>query len=116
MQAVLNSTRTYQILLALAVLATAFLAFTKASYPQPGGDKSMHILAFFTLSLLTYGAWRRPLWPQWLALAGYGALIELVQWFLPYRESSIHDWYADVVGITLAYGLLALVKWRRSAS
>ncbi|WP_035481902.1 VanZ family protein [Gallaecimonas xiamenensis] len=117
MQAVLISPRTYQLLLALAVLATAMLAITKSSYPQPGGDKVMHSLAFFVLSLLAFGAWRRPLWPQMLALAGYGALIEVVQWYLSYREASIRDWSADLVGIGLAYLLVALVsKWRRSGS
>ena len=114
MPALLLSKRTYRLLLIVTVLATAFLAVTKAHYPQPGGDKSMHILAFFVLSLLTYGAVRRPLWPQWLALASYGAAIELVQEWLPYRESSIYDWLADVVGISMAYILLWLVQqWRR---
>ncbi len=113
MRALLISTRTYQVLLALTVLAIALLAVTKTSYPTPGGDKSMHALAFFVLALLTYGAWRRPLWPQWLGLAVYGGLIEGVQWLLPYREASWHDWLADLVGIATFHLLLALVLWLR---
>lgn len=114
MQAVLLSPRTYQILLALALLTTALFAITKSSYPQPGGDKTMHATAFFVLSLLTYGAWRRYLIPQWLGLAAYGALIELVQWYLPYRDASLYDWCADMVGVAIAYSLVLVVrKWPR---
>ncbi|WP_341503122.1 VanZ family protein [Gallaecimonas sp. GXIMD4217] len=117
MRALLFSTRTYQTLLAMAVMTIALLAVTKASYPTPGGDKSMHALAFFVLALLSYGAWRRPLWPQWLGLAAYGALIEAMQWLLPYRQASWLDWLADLAGIAIFHLLLALVLWlRRSPS
>ncbi|WP_115717470.1 VanZ family protein [Gallaecimonas mangrovi] len=114
MQAVLLSPRTYQLLLALAVVTTALFAITKGSYPQPGGDKTVHATTFFVLSLLSFGAWRRSYWQQWLGLAAYGGLIELVQWYIPYRDANIFDWCADLVGMAIAYTLIfAAKRWAK---
>lgn len=50
--------------------------------------------------------------PRWGLLLGYGLVIELVQWPLPYREFSWLDLVANVVGVLLYIGLRAWVGWR----
>lgn len=72
-------------------------------------DKLQHLLAFLLLALLldlslpgarpAYWAWKLPL------LAGYGLLIECVQYFLPHRSFSLLDLAVDLLGLAL-YGLV----------
>jgi|YNPNPStandDraft_1061719.scaffolds.fasta_scaffold14759_4 VanZ family protein len=85
-------------------------------------DYSSHA---FTFGLLTWLAWRvlrgalSPLpWARrsWaLGLAGvfaalYALLDEIHQMFVPGRWASPKDWAADMVGVALALGLLALLE------
>jgi VanZ family protein len=45
-------------------------------------------------------------------LLGYGLLIECVQWWLPWREFSVLDLAADLVGLLVVLG--ALEGWQGS--
>ncbi len=85
--------------------------------PMPS-DKVMHLLAFGGMQLVVFRAVRFR-WPR-IGLvaqllraaavsAGLGALLEFYQWFLPYRSCDIADWVADVIGVALASGLIALL-------
>ncbi|PCJ59184.1 MAG: hypothetical protein COA79_10810 [Planctomycetota bacterium] len=70
-------------------------------------DKINHAFAFFVLSFLLDHAFHNKikiLNQVWL-LIGFGILIECVQFFLPHREFSIADIFADLLGI-LWYVLL----------
>ena len=93
--------------LGAAIIVVAYLATTPLHVPlvENVNDKVNHVLAFFVLGLLAdfsfpergFGA------SKILALLGYGLLIEVVQYFLPYRSFSLYDLAADAVGLAL-YG------------
>jgi VanZ family protein len=93
----------------IALLATVavvmHLATTETHYAvvEDSSDKVNHALAFAVLSLLVdfsfpgsrFGAGKI------VALLGFGALIEFIQYFIPYRECSLLDLAADGAGIAL---------------
>jgi len=80
------------------VMAVAELAH-KTTFPF--ADKLQHALVFFVLSALAEAAWPRALRRAMAGVLLYGLLIECVQWFLPWREFSLLDWFADAVGVAL---------------
>lgn len=95
------------------MIVVSYLVFSKPSYPQniPGMDKVGHVGSFFGLSLLAYVAFKpRWYWLVW-ATAIYGALIEVVQAYIPYRSSDYHDFIADMCGVLLFYILLSLGRF-----
>ena len=93
---------------AVCMLAVAYLAF--APLPEPAGlgwDKSNHLLAFVTLAALADIGWPGSRTRPWRlgVVLGYGVFIELVQSGLDYREGSVLDFAADVLGVALWLGL-----------
>lgn len=69
--------------------------------PAPGGDTFQHTLAFCTLTILFALAYPRlSVQVRFAALAGFGAIIELVQ-MIPTlgRDASLGDWGVDLAAI-----------------
>lgn len=96
-----------------AALALCFwFAFTPPTDVIAASDKSQHVAAFFTLTLLAAIGW-----PKWsavyiaLGLSALGVAIELVQ-MLPAvgRDGDWHDWVADLVGIASALVAVAIAR------
>ncbi|GGD95603.1 hypothetical protein GCM10011515_14350 [Tsuneonella deserti] len=89
------------------------------SLPLEPGDKVQHMLAFFTLGALAAGGWRNRPVPVFVALAGFGAAIELLQ-SIPslHRDAQWSDWLADMGATAVALGLawLVLGDWRFRSS
>ncbi len=89
----------------LALAAVLVLSLWPSSAPPPmstGWDKSDHVVAYFVLGLLgvrTYGSRHR----LWVALLAYGGAIELLQALTVYRTASWYDWFADAIGLGLAW-------------
>ena len=89
----------YGVLLIIFILATIqdtnkLPEITKLS------DKLNHLIAFFTLALLIDLAYsNKSLFWKFNFLILYGSLIEFVQYFLPYRESSLYDLAAGIAGL-----------------
>ena len=75
-------------------------------------DKLEHAAAFFGLAFLLDFAWPRQTWDwaKWLPLLGYGLFIEVVQYFIPFREFSLWDLTADAAGLLLYGFTLPLLK------
>ena len=98
----------FKLTLVLAIIVVSYLVFSRPSYSQsiPNLDKVGHIGSFFSLSYLTYLAFRPRWWLLTLSMAGYGTLIEVVQSRLPYRSADIADFVADMVGVALFYSSL----------
>ena len=82
-------------------------------------DKILHTSAFFVLSFLlnrsSSDITKRI--RNMLSLLAFGILIEILQYFTGYREASIADIIADLVGILLfqlTYSFLTFLReWRR---
>lgn len=95
-------------LLAIALLATSYLAFTPRHFPviEHIYDKIRHVGAFVILASLTDFAFPKSRFGAskvaWLV--AYGVFIEVVQRFMPYRSAEVLDVVADLVGVA-CYGL-----------
>ncbi len=78
-------------------------------------DKIAHALIFAVLGLIGYFCWKESVQILWgfIFLAAYGGLIECLQWFVPQRQFSFLDWFADIAGLIIALVVIKLVKrWR----
>jgi len=97
-------------MLAFFVCAGAVLYLALAPVPDhvplTQSDKLQHAFAFFVLASLGSIAWPARAWPLLGGLAGYGVLIELLQWPIPGHNADPLDVVADLVGALLAIGLL----------
>ena len=89
--------------LAVTLVMTMYLATAQQapSVIDNLNDKVNHVLAFYVLAFLAdYSAPKvRFNLGKGLTILGYGLLIEVIQYFLPYREFSLLDLAADGVGI-----------------
>jgi len=100
-------------------LVWAALIFASSEMPrlpggpvQPGLDKVLHLVAYAVQALLWVRALgsssARQAWLWALVLsAGFGALDEFHQRFVPQRECSFWDWVADLCGA----GAALMVAW-----
>ncbi|WP_250656675.1 VanZ family protein [Alkalimarinus coralli] len=96
--------RYHRFTLLVAVTTIFYLATTSVDYKVQSSfnDKFNHLFAFGSLSFLSHIAFQTFQPIRWAtALLGYGALIECVQFFLPYRSFSLLDLAADLTGIVL---------------
>lgn len=95
--------------LVAAFCVISYLAFTPNAYPElaSASDKVNHFAAFFVLAFLVDYSFPKTHFgsSKWLSLLFYGILIEGIQHYLPYRELSLLDLAADMVGV-LAYFIL----------
>jgi len=94
---------TFRVALVVTLIITMYLATTQQapSIIDDLNDKVNHVLAFYVLAFLAdYSVPKvRFNLSKGLAILGYGLLIEVIQYFLPYREFSLFDLAADGVGI-----------------
>lgn len=123
----LTHVRVFRALFACAFVIVAVLAFIEM--PQSGlthlSDKLQHAFAFYVLALLLDFATPRSEFGlrKFIVLMSYGVAIECVQYFLPWRESSVLDMVADAVGLLLYVAGIPLLRrlpvlrarWRRTA-
>ena len=88
-----------------AVLAlVSFLSVVTVPHDMgTGWDKLNHLYAFLALLLLMDYAYPRfDFWRQKIVLIfAYGLLIECVQYFIPAREFSLLDIFADSLGMAI---------------
>jgi VanZ family protein len=76
-------------------------------------DKLQHALAFGVLTLLgllSYGRSNPSIMRMVIAMAFYGALIEIVQALSGWRYGEISDWIADFVGVAIAWGIFTYLQ------
>jgi VanZ family protein len=98
--------------LLVAIVSVLMLIELKPSTSSiPNIDKLEHAIVFIALTItgcLAY-AQKKP----WViaGLIALGALYEVLQALLTVtRQASVYDWLADVVGILIAIGVMALLK------
>nr|WP_210147114.1 VanZ family protein [Shewanella sp. WXL01] len=92
-------------------IIVSYLVFSKpGNYPVTFQhmDKVGHLGSFFALSYLAYYAFK----PKWYILTSiltlYAILIEVIQSQLPYRNASVDDVAADLLGVGLFYVCLKI--------
>ncbi|CCQ11100.1 hypothetical protein PALB_19740 [Pseudoalteromonas luteoviolacea B = ATCC 29581] len=106
--------RVYQALF-IACLIVCTLLFLReinsSAIKISNADKFAHALIFFGLAFVQHHAFRLPVWLHLLLLTFYGALVEVVQSFVPYREASLGDLLADVAGAFLYF--IVLYVWQK---
>jgi len=88
----------------ICIIAIEYLATTSIEIKpiQNSWDKANHFIAFFTLYVtLSLGYQKFELFKKVLILLSFGIQIEVVQYFLPNREFSLLDVFADGVGIVI---------------
>lgn len=76
-------------------------------------DKVGHIVAFLLLAFLADFSFPNEGfgWSKILPLLGYGLLIEIIQYFLPYRLFSLLDLAADATGLVVYAWLLPALRY-----
>ncbi len=108
--------KTTFLLTTVAVFYLAVTANAPSLFDGNYEDKFNHLTAFFTLSLLLnrsssqYDARIHNV----TALLLFGIFIELVQYFIPYRDASALDVVADLTGILLFQTLLNTYRFTRA--
>jgi len=89
--------------LSVTLLGITYLALapSSGSLPTAGNDKLNHFLAFYLLALLVDYSFPSVKFHyiKILSLVGYGATIEMVQFFAPSRSCSLYDLLADTIAI-----------------
>ena len=88
----------------ICLIAIEFLATTSQEIQpiQNSWDKANHFIAFFTLYVtFSFGYTKLNVLTKVLVLLAFGLQIEIVQAFLPNRDFSLLDVFADGVGILL---------------
>ncbi len=104
-QTVQRRTIVSRILFALLILIVTYLALDDLSYPPTFSisDKLNHLIAFLVLAgLLDYSIPNTHFnGKKFIFLLSYGALLEVIQYFLPYRTFSIWDFAVDAIGVIL---------------
>lgn len=97
--------RVYQSLFMFVIIVCTVL-FAKevdtSAFKFDNIDKVAHFGIFFVLTACLRRAIKAPIWVYALALAAYGAGVELMQAQLPHRQASFADFIADVAGV-IAY-------------
>ena len=105
--------KTYRNLFILAVIGTLILTFSfPVGLAKTGmiNDKFAHASAFFVLAFLySHSQGSQFVYKAILSLAAFGFMIELIQYFLPWRSFSWFDWLADIVGI-ISYDFIHRLK------
>lgn len=97
----------------LVFVTFSFFAKLPPAAPIMMNDKLMHFIVFAMLAMAAYLSWpHKPFFP-WIAVAltGYGAIIEVVQFFLPWRGAEWLDLLADTAGVIVCGALMqAFIK------
>ena len=104
-------TKIFQILFFICLVAIEYLATTSSSIPviEHTWDKANHFIAFFVLYILFSGGFNIfTLLGKVSLLFLFAFQIELMQYFIPNRNFSLWDIFADCVGIILAIVVLSL--------
>ncbi len=112
------------VLYALAIMSLSLWSQTRPpiDFGVPWEDKIYHFAEYLIFGFLIFRAFpnyrrypRRNRYLAGLILFGlvYAALDEVVQYFVPGRDSSVGDWLADACGYLLAASIMICCYGRR---
>ena len=117
----LNRANIYKILFWTALVSSYILAILPQSeVPKitPLSDKGNHFIAFATLTLLLFYAYRVSYVKNTLLMFFYGLWIEFSQLFTVNRQGEWADVVADTIGILIGLIIYWIINWwvKKSAS
>lgn len=101
------------LVLILSVINTGVLPRTDV----PSVDKIVHIIMYFSIALMLMlnqtSYYRETITKLQLLFVfffsvGFGALMEAIQYFLPWRSGSIYDFIVNTLGVILAIGVFCI--------
>ncbi len=104
----------FRLILIISLLLILLLAMIELDHPviNSVNDKLGHVMAFvylaFVLDFSIPDSQFNLL--KIIPLLGYGLLIEIIQYFLPYRTFSLFDFLADGAGIVLYILVIPLLR------
>ena len=79
-------------------------------------DKELHALLFCFIPLLVWFSFNIRIHWQLLLVLSLASVSEWLQLYIPYRDASLEDFIANLIGMSVAYTLLLvghlLQKWR----
>lgn len=100
-----NNQKLFLISFIIIAVAIAILSLLppKSALNLGSKDKISHFIAYFTLSINAFLAWRISIKSIWLILVliSYGLLLEFLQGFVPGRDSSWMDALANSAGVLI---------------
>jgi VanZ family protein len=76
-------------------------ALKKLVFRSPQIDTIGHFIVFFILAWLTHSLIKLTLKEVFITLSFYGALSEIGQYYLGFRNGEFSDFFADIAGISL---------------
>ncbi|PCJ49353.1 MAG: hypothetical protein COA74_05695 [Gammaproteobacteria bacterium] len=107
--------KTYKLLFIIAALLSLVVTLSVVSKSVGVhliNDKLGHALMFFFLAFLcSHSLGSKFGYKAIIGLAVFGLVIEIIQYFLPWRSFSVFDWLADLVGI-ISYDVIHRMKRR----
>jgi VanZ family protein len=99
------------ILITLVILFFCFYLssndFRRLVFRSTDIDSIGHMISFFCLTWVLHSILKLPLINTMLTIAFYGALTELGQYYLGFRNGEFKDFFFDIVGITL----FGIIRW-----
>lgn len=99
----------------LCLIVTLLFALSPYGDVPRVNDKTLHVLAFATLTFLATAAFpAMPLTRVFLGLCTLGGAIEIAQ-MIPqlHRDAEIGDWLADTLAIAVVLGVIRLTGFRQ---
>jgi VanZ family protein len=104
----------FRFMLVISLLLISYLVTTELEHPimTSVNDKLGHILTFVLLAFLLDFSFPASSFnlSKILPLLAYGMLIEVIQYFLPYRMFSLLDILADGIGLVIYTILIPMLK------
>ena len=112
------SVAVYRVVFWLSLVTILALSLVSVSDTEPlfiGQDKLLHALAYAGLYCLLIQAYNTQfgLGSLALSLAIFGLLVEVIQFFIGYRQAEIWDFVANSLGIFLVACMARYLKARR---
>lgn len=114
----LNNRKYYRWILFCCAVFILYLATTPRSIPvaEELSDKFNHFIAFVVLSFLADRAFEYSFTVLAIPVLFFGVAIEFIQFFLPYRQFSVFDMFANGVGILIYFVMRFVFVWVRRGS
>ena len=99
-----NKALLLKVIFVLSVIFASFLFLKQGGHSGVNfqhADKVGHFVIFFSLALLLDLSFNLSINKSLIVLSAYGVIIEVMQSFLPYRDASAGDIFADILGVVV---------------